>query len=355
METEVLKLDSASAFERSVRVAAEALAAGAVVGLVTDTVYGLVADRDNDNALARLIELKRRSPDQPFTIMLGEAKDLERFDVVVPPVARRLAETYWPGALTLVLEGEGEETLGFRVPAHAAASRVVGQSGVSVVAPSANPHGEPPALSAREVLDYFDGRIECVVDGGRASGGAASTVVAVVGDDWTILREGTISRQDLRRALCRCIVFVCTGNTCRSPLAAALFERTLADRLNVGIEDLVAAGYAVESCGTSAWSGALASEHSAQTARRYGADLTGHHAQPLSSALAARAERIYAMTASHANAVRAKFPEFASKVRLLDPDGDIPDPMGGALGEYYRIGERMWELVSKLAEEMVQT
>jgi len=355
METEVLKLDSASAFERSVRVAAEALAGGAVVGLVTDTVYGLVADRDNGEALGRLVALKRRPPEKPFTIMLSEAKDLERFDVVVPEAARKFADAFWPGALTLVLAGEGEETLGFRVPAHAAASQVVGRSGVNVAAPSANPHGEAPALSAREVLDYFAGRIECGVDGGRASGGPASTVVAVIGDDWTILREGAISRREVRRALCRHIVFLCTGNTCRSPLAAALFERALADELGVEIEDIEEAGYAVESCGTSALSGALASEHSVETARRHGADLAGHRAQPLSGAIAARAERIYAMTASHADTVRGRFPEFASKVRLLDPDGDITDPIGGELEEYRRIGERIWTLLTKLAEEMAQT
>lgn len=354
METEVLKLDSAAAFERSVCVAADALAGGAVVGLVTDTVYGLVADRDNTQALARLIELKNRPPDKPFTIMLGGVNDLDRFDVVVPPAACKLARVYWPGALTLVLEGD-TEALGFRVPAHAAAGQVVKRSGVNVAAPSANPHGEPPALSTREVLDYFDGRIECVVDGGHVSGGAASTVVAVVGDDWTVLREGAISRRELRRALCRCVVFVCTGNTCRSPLAAALCERALADALGVGIEDLEAAGYAVESCGTAAWSGTPASEHSVRTAQRYGADLTGHHARQLARASAARAERIYAMTTSHADAVRSAFPEFAPKVKLLDPDGDILDPMGASLEEYTRVGERMWKLVTQLAEEIVQT
>ena len=354
MNTEVLKLDSASAFEQSVSVAADALARGAVLGIVTDTVYGLVADRDRPEAASRLVALKERPPDKPFTVLIADAADLDRFQVNIPPAAEKLARVYWPGALTIVLENRGEGTTGFRVPAHAGTREVLRRARVAAAAPSANPAGHPPALTAREVLDYFDGRIEYVLDGGTAAGQIASTVVAVSESGCEVLREGAIPAREIRDTLNTCVLFVCTGNTCRSPLAEGLMTTALAGGLGVAPEALAENGFTVESCGVAAWESMPASEYSEKVAASYGADLSAHRARQMTPALLRRADHIFVMSRSHMSAVREAAPEAADRVRYFDPAGDVPDPIGGPLAEYRRIGARMWQIIQPLAEEFIR-
>jgi L-threonylcarbamoyladenylate synthase len=119
----------------------------------------------------------------------------------MPEAARVLAERFWPGPLTLVVPRDSAETVGLRCPDCAALRQVVDLCGVPVAAPSANLSGDPPAVSAREVMDIFEGRIEAVLDGGQARMEQASTVVSVADDEVKILRPGGITEEDLRDAL----------------------------------------------------------------------------------------------------------------------------------------------------------
>ncbi|MFH0965086.1 MAG: L-threonylcarbamoyladenylate synthase [Planctomycetota bacterium] len=351
----MLKLDSAAAFERTVEEAGLALSRGVVIALVTDTVYGLAADRDNPAAMKRLIELKQRPPDQPFTVLLADAKDLDRFDVQIGRTARKLCEVHWPGPLTIVLPSPKEGTLGFRVPDHAAAAAIVRRSGVCVAAPSANPHGQPPALSAQEVLRYYDGALRCVVDGGRAAVGRASTVVAFEGEQWEILREGALPRSEIRRTVNVNVLFVCEGNTCRSPLAAALFRKLLAARLGVIPDDLEDRGFTVESCGMAASPGMRVSEYAEDVAREAGLDLSAHRSQEVSLLLLKRADVIFTMTRRELENVLARLPEASRTARMIDTGGDIPDPIGGSLPDYHRLMDRFRKLLPQAVEEITRT
>ncbi|MBI2193556.1 MAG: threonylcarbamoyl-AMP synthase [Planctomycetes bacterium] len=182
--------------------AARVLAEGGLVAFPTETVYGLGANADRPDALQRLREVKGRPEGKPFTHHLADVDDLFRLIPGPPEAALRLARKFWPGPLTIVFP-RGREGLGVRVPAHPVARELIRRSGVPLVAPSANPSGQPPAVTARDVLGYFDGRIEVVLDGGSTSLQAASSVIRFTSDtSWELLREGTISREMIARAVC---------------------------------------------------------------------------------------------------------------------------------------------------------
>src|SRR5579883_1909495 len=132
----------------------------------------------------------------------------------------------------------------------------------------------------------------------------------------------------------RSILFVCTGNTCRSPLAEALCRKLLADRLGVGPDELEARGYVVRSAGVAAFPGDDATPEAAEVAREFGADLTGHSSRPVDPDQLLAATDVVAMTAAHAAMLAPRFPGYGPPPRLLSPDGDLPDPFGNDLAVY---------------------
>ena len=138
------------------------------------------------------------------------------------------------------------------------------------------------------------------------------------------------------------MLFVCTGNTCRSPLAASLCKKLLADRLGCTIEELPARGYHVLSAGLAAVEGGPAAVEAEQAARSFGADLSAHRSQPLTPDLADRADYILGMTRSHARALTDYFGHLGVSPRLLDPAGDIADPIGGDQPVYDECSQQIW-------------
>lgn len=179
--------------------AVAALRAGRVVGVPTDTVYGLAVDPSNRRAVDAVFELKGRPADQPLPILVADVAQAERL-VVLSETARELARRYWPGALTLVcprrpdvqfqVGDSGVDTLGVRVPDSPVCRALLEKAGPLAVT-SANPSGEAPALDDVTARESF-GEAVAVYLPGRCPGGRSSTVVAVAGDEVRVLREGPI-------------------------------------------------------------------------------------------------------------------------------------------------------------------
>lgn len=189
--------------------AIEALRAGSIVALPTDTVYGLAVGPDTVDGLERLAAAKGRVPERAIAVLcagLGQAATL----VTLTPTAERLAETFWPGGLTLVLAARpgalpaaypaDADTLGVRLPAHPCPTALAEALG-PLPTTSANLSGHPEARSAAEILRLFEDAVEVIVDGGPAPGGPASTVVDCRGSTAVVLREGAIPKADIRAAL----------------------------------------------------------------------------------------------------------------------------------------------------------
>ncbi len=190
--------------------AAHILQSGGLVAFPTETVYGLGANAFNSAAVAKIFEVKGRPMDNPVIVHLASIRDIGRVARSVPSIARKLARVFWPGPLTLVLPRHpdiplvvtgGLDTVAVRVPDHLIARAFIRAAGVPIAAPSANISGKPSPTTAAHVAHDFGDRVPFVLDGGRTRVGVESTVVDCTADPPTILRQGGITYETLRRVV----------------------------------------------------------------------------------------------------------------------------------------------------------
>jgi L-threonylcarbamoyladenylate synthase len=190
----------------TLRLAGELLRTGELVAFPTETVYGLGADASDPAAVARIFAAKGRPVDNPLIVHLADAGELSRVAATITPLARSLAAAYWPGPLTLVLDARPEvprvttgglDTVAVRVPGHPVATAVLGAAGIPVAAPSANRSGRPSPTTAAHVAADLGADVALIVDGGACPIGVESTVVDARGTGPVVLREGSVTREDL--------------------------------------------------------------------------------------------------------------------------------------------------------------
>lgn len=188
------------------------LRAGEVVGIPTETVYGLAANALDPQAVARIFQAKGRPQDNPLIVHIADVNDLGSIAAVVPEQAKQLADAFWPGPLTIILPKQdripmvtsgGLDTVGIRFPSHPLAQAIIRAAGVPLAAPSANLSGRPSTTTAQHVMEDLNGKIAAVVEGGACSVGVESTVVSLCGEFPRLLRPGGISLEQLRSVLGR--------------------------------------------------------------------------------------------------------------------------------------------------------
>lgn len=180
---------------------------GGLVAFPTDTVYGLGAGANNQQAVAKVYQVKERPKDMALPLLLAHTSQINEVAYPVPPIAWLLADKFLPGALTIVLYKSnsvldivtgGGSTVAVRIPAHPVPVALTEDLG-PIVGTSANLSGKPSALTADEVCSQFGDRIDLVIDGGRCPGGRESTIVDVTGEVPVVLREGAIPREELEQ------------------------------------------------------------------------------------------------------------------------------------------------------------
>jgi L-threonylcarbamoyladenylate synthase len=190
--------------------AAEILKNGGLVAIPTETVYGLGASALNEAALKKIFEVKGRPADNPLIIHVSSSDELEKWCRNIPAAAYRLAEVFWPGPLTLLLEKKpvipslvtaGLNTVAVRCPRHPLTLELIKQSGVPIAAPSANISGKPSPTTAGHVMSDIGGKIEAVLDGGPCSVGLESTIADMTVKPPSILRPGGITKEQLKEIL----------------------------------------------------------------------------------------------------------------------------------------------------------
>ena len=190
--------------------AGDLLRAGQVVGIPTETVYGLAANALDEAAVAKIFAAKGRPQDNPLIIHISALEQLEDLAEEISPAVWQMAEQFWPGPLTMVIKKKdivpdrtsaGLDTVGIRMPSHPVARAIIDAAGVPLAAPSANTSGKPSPTTARDVLDDMNGKIPAIVDGGACTVGVESTVVDMTGEFPQILRPGAITEEMIREAM----------------------------------------------------------------------------------------------------------------------------------------------------------
>lgn len=201
MKTVLVKINSARPEMPKINEAASILRNGGLVAFPTETVYGLGANLLDKEAVGKVYGIKKRPKNKPLTVHIADIKTVKKMVGKIPLSAKRLAERFWPGPLTLVLKDSRGRKTGFRMPDNRIAFLLIRKAGVPVVAPSANISGNRPPKSVKEVLRDLDGRIDMALDGGKTRIGVESTVVDISGKNFRILREGAISRAQIQEVL----------------------------------------------------------------------------------------------------------------------------------------------------------
>ncbi len=208
--TEIIKVNPEDPEEELIEKAVRIIKKGGIVAFPTETVYGLGGDGKSEKAVRRIFELKGRPPGKPLILHLSSVEDAEKVWREIPEEAFLLMEAFWPGPLTIVLKKSpeipkitsgGRETIGARVPDHPVALSLISKARTPIAAPSANPSGRPSPVRPEDVIKYFYGKIEAIIDGGETRTGIESTVIDLTERPPKILRLGAISPSEILKVL----------------------------------------------------------------------------------------------------------------------------------------------------------
>lgn len=347
MQTKVVKLDAANVDSAKIKEAASLVDDGGLVAFPTETVYGIACQAKTDS-LARLNDIKGRDRTKYYTLHIGQKNNVKKYVPTIGLRTEKLIRNAWPGPLTIVFELDHTDidkqkknlerkffkslytnnSIGIRCPDNPIATMLLQATNNPVIAPSANIAGQPPAVDAEQVLAQLSGQIELLLDAGPCKHKKSSTVVKIGKIDLEILRSGVYSQAQLDEMSAVKFLFVCTGNTCRSPMAEGIFRKYLAEKLQCKVDQLEQAGYKISSGGIMDTSGFPASAEAIAACATKGIDLIAHRNKELSKELIEESDFIFAMERIHQERIIAISHEAENKCFLLAGDKGIIDPIG---------------------------
>lgn len=353
MKTKVLTIHDQTMAEKLLQEAADCVRQGGLVIFPTETVYGIAADATNQEAVLRLKEVKKRSDHKRFSMMISHREIIDQYTTYTHPKLFKLLEAYCPGALTVIVPSKQRvnDTIGIRIPDHPIALKFLALIQHPILAPSANIEGMPAPQTVQEALKDLNGLVDMAIDGGKVDLGIASTIVDMTKQRPTIIREGSITQQDVDRVCeIKNILFVCTGNSCRSVMAEYMFRHLLKNRTDIR----------VMSAGTNVSVSTRATQEAIDVLKEEGIDATAHRSQFASKWLLKQADLVFVMTQGHRIRVLETAPEVAQRVYLLgefNQQGccgghkiDIADPIGSSLDEYRRCLSNIKDCFKKIIE-----
>jgi tRNA threonylcarbamoyl adenosine modification protein (Sua5/YciO/YrdC/YwlC family) len=328
-----------------------------IIAIPTDTIYGLAVDGTDEVGVRKLFDIKQRE-DKPFTFFMSRG-EIEKFAVVAK---KKIIDFFMPGPLTVILRKKPNISLplvadkvGIRIPQHDFVLQLLNAFQNPLAVTSANISGEPHLTSPYDIVEHFTGA-DLVIDGGMLYS-TPSTVLDLTVTPPVVMRKGTIpilaiekvyGRKIMLNALLKFnVLFVCSGNTCRSPMAEGIF-RTLINRKYCE----------VQSAGTAAIGGLIAAHYAKRVVREYGGSIDHHRTRPLDHALVDWADLILVMEYKHYEAVLEINRDAAVKTFMLREYKrktrytEVPDPVGQDIVVYRQSAVKMMPTLKNLARDI---
>lgn len=361
----VIDLKQTEDVRDAIHQAVEALAAGKLIAVPTETVYGIAASALNESAIQRLYELKGRPEEKPFAFAIKSSDDALDYVPEMSSLQRRLARRCWPGPVTFIYDLHKDSvvqrlpdsvkvpvaergTIGLRVPAHEVTLEVLRLCAGPLVLTSANLSGQADGTDGDQVIQELGDGVDLVLNDGPSKLGQASTVAKVDENGIAILREGVVDEATLKSISNVVIMVVCTGNTCRSPMGEALLRHRIAEAKGWSESELEKKGIQVVSAGIAAMPGSLASPQSVEVMEKFGLDIEDHSSQPVTPHLVQFADLILTMTDRHRHALVSHWPSAAGRTFTLRRDqGDVSDPIGMPVEHYQACAEQIDENIKQ--------
>ncbi|WP_299460386.1 Sua5/YciO/YrdC/YwlC family protein [uncultured Gimesia sp.] len=345
--TERIDLKQTDDIRDAIHLAVQYLAKGELVAFPTATAYVIAGQSLSSIAMTKLRSLSKA--EEPLVLCVKGFDEAQDYLPEMPPIGRKLAKRCWPGPVVMELDRPLPDSLFSQLPVEMQ-SQICPDSRIRLRAPAHEIIFQTMRLSpsplvllneqskyqtADAVLEDFEGQIALIIDDGPSRFGDQSTIVSISDNQWSILQPGVVTETTLTRLSSEIYMFICTGNTCRSPMAEGLFRKLLSDKLGCQEDELSDHGFIIGSAGLAAASGAPPSPEGVTILAEQGIDIRSHESQPLTERLLDQSDHLYTMTKGHRAAILSERPDLAEVVQLLSPEGkDVSDPIGGGFQCY---------------------
>ncbi len=357
------------------------LVEGKIIAFPTETVYSVCAYSIHQEAIQKLLSFPAKNNTQTkngTSQCLLVLKGLTEFQDFFPErtdLEQKLLRRSWPGPLIArILANENEglfhsfsstlkdslrtqnsvNSIRVRCPAHSLIHEIMQLLPAPLVfLDEMSQNDSHPITTMEHVQEKYPELLDVIVDDGPTRYSDFSSEIDISNNHWELIHSSIIDEQVLSEMTNRFFLFVCTGNTCRSPLAEGLFRKILAEKVGCKEAELHEQGYIVASAGIAATYGAPASLESIEVAETENVDINSHQSQPLSQNLVDEADYIFTMTRQHRDFIISAKPDAADRVKLLSQDGmDILDPIGGDYSIYEACKKEIEQNLRLIADQI---